>query len=331
MDESFWDRRKVFVTGCTGLLGSWLTKSLVEAGAEVVGLIRDLVPKSNLNWSGMQKEITVVRGCVEDYFVLERTLNEYEIETCFHLAAQTIVSIANRSPLSTFGSNIKGTWNILEAARNSRLLEGIVIASSDKAYGTKEELPYKEEACLNGEHPYDVSKTCSDLLAQTYFKTYGLQVGITRCGNLYGGGDLNFNRIVPGTLRSIFYDENPIIRSDGKYMRDYFYVLDAVDSYLTLAENLHRTDVRGQAINFGTETPVSVRKIVEIMLEITGKPHLEPEILNQTSGEIVNQYLSSAKAREILGWKYRYPLEKGLSETWKWYSEFFDTLSRRKK
>ena len=201
MTSEFWNDRNIFITGCTGLLGSWLTKKLVENGSNVIGLIRDTVPKSNLNWSGFQNEIITVRGEIEDYFVLERILNEYEIDTIFHLAAQTIVTIANRNPLSTFEANIKGTWNLLEASRRSPLVSRIVVASSDKAYGSQEKLPYNENTALEGKHPYDVSKSCADLLCGSYHQTYSLPVCVTRCGNFYGGGDLNFNRIVPGTIR----------------------------------------------------------------------------------------------------------------------------------
>src|SRR3989304_8809046 len=221
MTEGYWKNKNVFVTGCTGILGSWLTIKLVKEGANVVGLIRDLVPKSNLNWSGFNNQINIVRGSVTDYEMVLRSLNEYEIDTCFHLAAQTIVTIANRSPLSTFESNIKGTWVLLEAIRQTKTMERVVIASSDKAYGEQEILPYTENHPLKGSYPYDASKVCADLLSQSYYYTYGLPIGIARCGNIYGGGDLNFNRIVPGTIRSVLHHESPIIRSDGQYVPHY--------------------------------------------------------------------------------------------------------------
>jgi len=214
MSNSFWKSRNVFVTGCTGLLGSWFAKSLVGLGANVIGLVRDHVPHSNLNSSGINNKIVIVRGELEDYFLLERTINEYEIDAVFHLAAQTIVTIANRNPISTFKSNIEGTWNILEASRRAPLVKRIVVASSDKAYGDQKDLPYDEKTPLQGRHPYDVSKSCADLICSSYFETYGLPVCTTRCGNFYGGGDLNFNRIVPGTIRSILYNQRPVIRSD---------------------------------------------------------------------------------------------------------------------
>ena len=321
MSDEFWKNRNVFVTGCTGLLGSWLTKALVEKGANVTGLVRDLVPRSNLNWSGFNDKINIVRGEIEDYFLLERTMNEYEIDTVFHLAAQTIVTIANRNPLSTFESNIKGTWNILEACRRSPLVKRIVVASSDKAYGDQEKLPYDEDTSLEGRHPYDVSKSCSDLLCRAYFETYKLLVCVTRCGNFYGGGDLNFNRIVPGTIRSIFNNERPIIRSDGTLIRDYFYIEDAVGAYLLLAEKIEELNIQGEAFNFSNEIQVTVLELVNKIIKLM-ESNLKPKILNEATNEIKHQYLSAKKAREMLGWKPRYTLEEGLARTIGWYRKF---------
>ena len=326
---NFWRNRPVLVTGCTGVLGSWLTLELLAQGAMVVGVVRDQVPQSNLYSSGAAKGLIAVRGGIEDYQFLERVLNEYEIDTVFHLAAQTIVTIANRSPLSTFEANIKGTWNLLEAARRTSTLKRFVFASSDKAYGSHKELPYTEESPLVGLHPYDVSKTCSDLIAQTYFHTYKLPVGITRCGNIFGGGDLNFNRIVPGTFRSLYYNEAPIIRSDGTPRRDYVFVKNIVDAYLLLAENLERQEVVGQAFNFGPSKPLSVKEIVDAIIRASGKKiAADVQGAGQLLGEIQDQYLDSDKARRLLNWSPRYELEQGLAQTWKWYSEFFDRQSK---
>lgn len=322
MTNKFWKNRNVFVTGCTGLLGSWLTKALVERGANVTGLIRDLVPKSNLNWSGFNDKINIVRGEVEDYFLLERTINEYEIDTVFHLAAQTIVTIANRNPISTFESNIKGTWNILEACRMAPLVKRIIVASSDKAYGDQEKLPYDENTPLEGRHPYDVSKSCADLLCRAYFETYKLPVCVTRCGNFYGGGDLNFNRIVPGTIRSVLNNERPIIRSDGTLVRDYFYIEDAVEAYILLAERIEELKIQGEAFNFSNELQITVLELVNKIIKIMGC-NLKPKILNEATNEIKHQYLSAKKAREILNWKPKYTLKEGLQRTVKWYKEFF--------
>jgi CDP-glucose 4,6-dehydratase len=322
MSNKFWKNRNVFVTGCTGLLGSWLTKALVEKGANVTGLIRDLVPKSNLNWSGFNDEINIVRGEIEDYFLLERTINEYEIDTVFHLAAQTIVTIANRNPISTFESNIKGTWNVLEACRRNRLVKRIVVASSDKAYGNQKKLPYDETTPLEGRHPYDVSKSCADLLCRAYFETHKLPVCVTRCGNFYGGGDLNFNRIVPGTIRSVLNKEAPIIRSDGTLVRDYFYIEDAVEAYLLLAEKMEELKVQGEAFNFSNETQITVLEMVEKILK-TMKSDLKPKVLGEATNEIKHQYLSAKKAREDLSWKPKYTFEEGLRRTIKWYEKFF--------
>jgi len=322
MNKNYWKNKNVFVTGCTGLLGSWMVKYLVEAEANVIGLIRDWVPKSKLLLDKSIDKINIVRGCVEDYLTVERVLAEYEIDTVFHLAAQTIVGIANRNPLSTFESNIKGTWNILEACRRSHTVKKIVVASSDKAYGDQEKLPYNEKTPLEGRHPYDVSKSCADLLCRAYFETYKLAVCITRCGNFYGGGDLNFNRIVPGTIRSILLKKAPVIRSDGTYVRDYFYIEDAVEAYLLLAEKMDDQAIFGESFNFSNELQVTVIELVEKILKIM-KSKLKPIILGKTSNEIKHQYLSSEKAREILGWTPKYDLETGLKKTIQFYKKFF--------
>ncbi len=320
--DNFWKDRNVFITGCTGLLGSWLTKCLSESGANVIGLIRDLVPQSNLNRSGFNNQIIIVRGDVEDYCLLERTLNEYEIDAVFHLAAQTIVTIANRNPLSTFRTNIEGTWNILEACRRSPLVKRVVVASSDKAYGDQEKLPYDEVTPLEGRHPYDVSKSCADLICRSYFETYDLPVCVTRCGNFYGGGDLNFNRIVPGTIRSLINNKRPVIRSDGTFLRDYFYIEDGTKSYMLLAEKMEDKKIHGEAFNFSTEHPLTVLKIVEKIILAMGSD-LEPDIRNQATNEIRDQYLSARKARALLNWQPTFSLEEGLKRTIDWYKAFF--------
>lgn len=320
----FWRDQNVFVTGCTGLLGSWLSEALAGAGANVVGLVRDHVPRSRLVRERVLDCITVVWGEIEDYALLERTLNEYEIQTVFHLAAQTIVGIANRNPLSTFDANIRGTWNVLEACRRSPWVRQIVVASSDKAYGAQDALPYEEGLPLEGTHPYDVSKSCADLLTTAYFQTYGLPVSITRLGNFFGGGDLNFNRIVPQTIRSVLRGEAPLIRSDGTFVRDYIYIEDAVAAYLLLAEQLAQDPgLRGEAFNFSSESPMSVLDLVERILALMKRPDLRPQVLGEASNEIRHQYLSARKARERLGWKPLFTLDEGLRRTIEWYSKFF--------
>ena len=321
--DNFWRDRPVLVTGCTGLLGSWLTSDLVEQGANVVGLVRDNVPRTNFLKLHLDRRITAVRGEVEDYFLLERMLNEYEIDAVFHLAAQTIVTIANRNPVSTFETNVKGTWNLLEACRRSPTVKRIVVASSDKAYGDQKKLPYHEDAPLQGAHPYDVSKSAADLLATSYWQTYRLPVCVTRCGNLFGGGDLNFNRIVPGTIRSALRNESPIIRSDGTLKRDYFYVRNAADAYLRLAEQMDELKCHGEAFNFSLEQPMTVLEITKAVLAQMKKADLKPDIRNEASGEILHQYLSAEKARKALGWKPRYSLAEGLTETIEWYQRYF--------
>ncbi len=318
----FWEGKRVFVTGATGLLGSWLTEELVRRRALAVALVRDFVPDSLFFLSGSQTRTILVAGSVEDYPVIERALNEYEIDTVFHLGAQTIVPTANRSPLSTFEANIKGTWTVLEACRRSPLVQRIVVASSDKAYGSQNSLPYKEDMPLRGEHPYDVSKSCADLLAQSYFKTYALPLAVSRCGNIFGGGDLNFNRLVPSVIKSLLQREPPLIRSDGTPIRDYFYVKDAVSACLRLGENLESKDVRGQAFNFSNERPLSVMELVRTIANLMDVP-LDPVILKASPGEIQNQSLSNEKARQVLGWEAEYSLERGLTETIAWYRTYF--------
>jgi CDP-glucose 4,6-dehydratase len=320
--KNFWKNRNVFITGCTGLLGSHLTQLLYEQQANVVGLVRDMVPKSDLVQTGAYDKINIVRGCVEDFFTVERALNEYEIDTVFHLAAQTIVGTANRNPLSTFESNIKGTWCLLEACRRVPIIKRIVIASSDKAYGEQEELPYEETAPLKGSHPYDVSKSCADLIASAYHRTYKLPVCVTRCGNFYGPGDLNFNRIVPGTIRSVLNNEPPKIRSDGTYIRDYFYVKDAALAYLHLAEKMEDAGIHGEVFNFSNELQIPVLELVNKILKLMGRTDLKPVILNQAEHEIKHQYLSARKARELLGWQPKYDLDAALKETVAWYTKF---------
>jgi CDP-glucose 4,6-dehydratase len=268
------------------------------------------------------ERVKVVRGDVRDRECLERILGEYEISTVFHLAAQTIVGIANRNPISTLESNILGTWNLLEACRRSPVVKSIVVASSDKAYGDQTVLPYSEDTPLQGQHPYDVSKSCADLIAHMYAVSYQLPVAITRCGNFYGGGDLNWNRIVPGTIRSVLRGERPIIRSDGKFVRDYFYVEDGAAAYMTLAEGLaNRSELRGEAFNFSYELQISVLDLVRQILDRMGS-NLQPDVRNEVSNEIRHQYLSAAKVREVLGWQPLYNLDDGLNRTIMWYREF---------
>ncbi len=266
-----------------------------------------------------------MRGELEDLAVLIRALNEHEIDTVFHLGAQTIVGTAARSPLSTFESNIRGTWNVLEACRLlPKFIERVVVASSDKAYGAHDQLPYTEDAPLQGRFPYDVSKSCADLIALSYWHTYRTPIAVTRCGNLFGGGDLNFNRLIPGTIRSVLLGERPVIRSDGSYVRDYFYVRDAADAYLQLAERLPGETFAGRAFNFGTETPVSVLECVAQILEQMGVPELNPVILNEASYEIPRQYLDCTRARETMGWRPRWSVEDAFQETIAWYSGWLD-------
>jgi len=323
LNREFWIDRPTYVTGGTGLVGSWLVKRLLEAGADAVCLVRDWVPQSELVRKGWIEQIKVVRGDICDRALQERILGEYEIDTVIHLAAQTIVTIANRNPISTFETNIAGTWTLLEACRRSPRVRQIVVASSDKAYGDQDILPYNENTPLQGHHPYDVSKSAADLIACTYAKSYDLPVVITRCGNFYVGGDLNWNRIIPGTIRSILRGQPPVIRSDGSYIRDYFYVEDGAAAYMLLAEALEkRPELRGQAFNFSNEIQVTVSDIVRQILKLMGSD-LKADIRNEVTNEIRHQYLSATKARELLNWHPLFTLEAGLQKTVDWYEDFF--------
>lgn len=328
MTNDLWRDRPVLITGATGLVGGWLTKRLQDAGADVVCLVRDWVPQCEAVRCGALERAKVVRGDIADRALLERTLGEYEISSVFHLAAQTIVGTANRNPIFTFETNIAGTWNVLEACRRSPTVKAIVVASSDKAYGSQDILPYAEDTPLAGRHPYDVSKSCADLISQAYGATYGLPVVITRCGNFYGGGDLNWNRIVPGTIRSILRGERPIIRSNGKFVRDYFYAEDGAAAYMLIAEHLLSGDARllcGKAYNFSNELAVTVTDLVSLILNKMNSS-LQPDIRNEASNEIEQQYLNAQRAREQFGWQPLFTLEEGLTETIHWYRQFFGGL-----
>ncbi|MAP24504.1 MAG: sugar dehydratase [Rickettsiales bacterium] len=319
----FWQDKKVFVTGASGLVGGWLVKKLIEKGADVVILLRDWVPGSNLIHSQLLHKTSTVRGDLSDPKFLERVLAEYEIECVMHLAAQTIVPIANKNPLSTFESNIAGTWNLLEACRLVSSVKSIVVASSDKAYGDADQLPYKEDMPLNAVYPYDVSKACADMICKSYAESFDLPVSITRCGNFFGGGDLNWNRIVPGTIRSVFRGQRPIIRSDGSLIRDYIYVGDAVSAYMTLGEALFsRPELKGEAFNFSNETQKTTLELTQDILKLMNST-IKPVIEGNNRGEIKAQYLNSEKAQKILNWKPEFGLERGLKQTVSWYQEYF--------
>ncbi|MGD0534539.1 MAG: GDP-mannose 4,6-dehydratase [Methanoregula sp.] len=323
---NFWKDRRVFITGATGVLGLNLVNRLISMDADVVAFVRDWVPRARLIGSWLQDsgKVTIVRGELEDVNSITRTLAEYETECIFHLGAQTIVNVGNRSPLTTFRANIGGTWNLLEAARilntYSNDIQCICVASSDKAYGSSPILPYTEEMPLKGEHPYDVSKSCTDLIAQSYAFTYQLPTCIARMGNIYGPGDLNFNRIVPGTIRSLIEGKRPVIRSDGKPIREYFFVGDAVDAYLVMAESMEKKKFFGQAFNFSSGEKIPVSEMVKKIISHFGSD-FEPEILNISRNEIADQYLSIAKAKKILGWSPEYSVDRGLELTIPWYRE----------
>lgn len=321
-NPAFWAGRNVFVTGCSGFLGSWTVKELRRLGAHTVGLVRDRNRRFGEDDPAIIPDM-IVEGALEQYEVVLRAINEHECDTVLHLGAQPIVGTALRNPRSTFEANIRGTWHVLDACRElGRQVKRVVIASSDKAYGEVDTLPYDETMPLNGRHPYDASKSCTDILAQTYHKTYRLPVCVTRAGNFFGGRDLNFSRIVPGTVRWALRGEQPVLRSDGTMVRDYIYVRDAVRAYLLLAERMDDPALHGHAFNFSAEQPMSVIALVERILALAGRPDLKPIILGEATAEIPAQYLAARKAREMLSWSPGWTLDQALTETIAWYRDW---------
>jgi CDP-glucose 4,6-dehydratase len=327
LQPGFWQGRPALVTGASGLLGGWMVRTLLEEGADVVALIRDGAPNSLLFREGWIDRVTTVNGSLADAGLLRRTLAEYSIDTVFHLAAQTLVGVAKTDPVGTLEANVQGTWNLLEATRQCNTRQ-VIVASSDKAYGASNNLPYLETHPLQGTYPYDVSKSCVDLISSMYAATYGLPVGIVRCGNLFGGGDLNFSRTVPGLIQSTLRNERFQIRSDGKFVRDFLYVEDAVWAYLCLAERMASDrSLAGEALNFSLEVRYTVLELVRMVLEQMQRTDLAPVIQNIASSEIREQYMSSQKARERLGWAPRYGMQEGLSRTINWYTQYFQSIA----
>ena len=312
-----WKNRRVFVTGSAGFIGGWLTERLIEAGADVTCFVLDQPKESRFISEGMSKKVKVIEGTLADFDVLEKAMKAAKPEYVFHLAAQALVGVALKDPLETFESNIRGTYNLLEVCRRHFASIPIIVASSDKAYGDSKVLPYTEDLPLHGMHPYDVSKSCTDLLALTYAHTYCLPITVARFGNVYGGGDMHLSRIVPGTILSVLNGETPIIRSDGTPKRDYVYVMDVVDGYIALAENIEKT--KGEAFNFGPKRPLSVLEVVTEITKAMGK-NVSPKILNEAKFEIQDQYLASDKAKKVLGWAPKVSFEDGIKKTIDWYT-----------
>ncbi len=324
-NHSHWAGRTALVTGATGFLGGWLVKELAARGASVVALMRDHEPRSMLVSEGWLDRISAVHGSLDSLDLLRRTICEYEVDTVFHLGAQTLVGVGKKDPVGTLECNVRGTWNVLDAARQAGSVRRIIVASSDKAYGTSHELPYRESYALQGEYPYDVSKSCADLICRMYALTYELPVAVTRCGNLFGGGDLNFSRTIPGLVLATLKDERFLIRSDGLFVRDFLYVRDAADAYLCLAEKMDDDpSLVGEAFNFSLEIKLTVLDIVEKVLDMMGRKDLEPIIQNIASSEVREQYMVAGKSRERLGWSPKYGLDKGIEETIRWYTDFHE-------
>mgnify|MGYP001562541284 FL=1 len=320
MAEMNWKGMDVLVTGADGFIGSHIAKVLADKRANVTTIVRDVKKTSNLDVLNLRNKVNIIHGDLVNFHDCERTINEYDIQFVFHIAAQAIVGPANRSPLSTFESNIKGTWNILEACRLSKTVKGLIVASSDKAYGQQKKLPYTEESPLNGYYPYDASKACAEILARCYYMTYNLPLAITRNANTYGPADMNMSRIIPDVITTILRGEQPVIRSDGTPERDYMYIKDAVSAYLTLAENLHRKEIVGQAFNFGTSKPISVIDLYNKIIRLMGK-NTKPKILGEAKNEIDRQYLAIDKVKKILKWQPKYTIDQGLKETIEWYRQ----------
>ena len=321
--SEFWKNKKVFVTGGTGFIGTWLVKELVDNQANVSVLVKELLKKGNFQRLGLEKKTNILFGDILDFNSIKLFLEKYQIDSVFHLAAQPLVQLAYQNPLITLETNVMGSVNILEACRLNKKIKRIVVASSDKAYGSSDRLPYDESFPLKGEYPYDVSKSCTDLIAQSYGKTYGLPIAITRLSNVYGGGDLNFDRIVPETIMHILNDEEISIRSNGKFKREFVYVKDAAHAYTVLAEKIQELGLKGDAFNFGVDKPSEIIGLVKNIIKVSGKPESKFKILDIVKAEIKDQYLSSRKAREILRWMPHYNLEDGLKETYDWYGEYF--------
>ena len=322
-----WSGAPVLVTGAQGFIGSWLAERLAGEGAHVVVLRRDFDPGSRFHAEGVEERCTVVQADVLDYESLLRIIHQYRFKAIFHLAAQALVGIANRSPLATFESNVRGTYTLLEAVRAAGVVgdrvEAVVVASSDKAYGDVETLPYREDQPLEPSYPYDVSKACADVIARSYAATFDMPVAVTRLANVYGGGDVNFSRIVPDTMRAIITGQRPVLRSDGTPERDFIYVEDAVDAYLAVAGSLEQPDLRGRAWNAGAGKAVPVMELVRKIVSVSGK-EVEPDVQGEGTphGEIDRQYLDSTAIREQLGWAPRWDLDRGLAETYSWYERF---------
>ncbi len=327
ISEKFWKGKRVLITGSDGFLGSNLTKRMIGYGAKVVGLDIRINRKNNLLTGEDYKTFKLIKCDIADFSKLKKIVSNFKPEIIFHLGAEAIVGVCNKDPMRAFKSNIEGTWNILEICRNQSFLKAMVVASSDKAYGSHKILPYKEDAALNGDHPYDASKSCADLIAYTYFHTYGMPVSVTRCGNIYGPGDFNYSRIVPDAIRCAVTGKTLLIRSDGKFTRDYVYVDDIVNGYIMIAEQLQRKGLAGEAFNLSDENPITVLKFINEISRIMGKK-VKYRILNQAKYEIKHQYLASGKARKTLGWKPGYSLIEGIERTVKWYEEYFKKRNR---
>jgi CDP-glucose 4,6-dehydratase len=321
-EPRFWDGRSVFVTGCSGFLGGWLARALLDHGARVSGLVRGAAAARPLYADGLADRVSTVTGSIGDLTLLCDALAEHDVEVVFHLAAQAITSAARRDPIGTLDTNIRGTWNVLEASRRSGSVKAFVLASSVKVYGAQPSLPFSEDAPLNGCQPYDASKIGAELISSTYHRAYELPVVITRCGNLYGGGDLHWDRIVPGTIRAASEGRRPVVRGGGTPLRDYLYVEDAIDAFLRLAQVAREPAIAGQAFNIGTGASSSELEMTEQILRAMDREDLKPEVLPASPHAIIHQSLATDKLRAATGWTATRELEDGLARTVAWYRDY---------
>ena len=318
MKKEFWDGRNVLVTGAGGFKGSHLVEELSKTDANIISLVRDFDPRSYFETEGLGKKSTVVIGDIKDPVKIADIMSRYDINSVFHLGAQPLVTTALRNPKETLESNIMGTVNVLEAARLYSNATEILVVSSDKAYGPCDKLPYSETERLQGRAPYDVSKSCADLIAQMYAKVFDMPVTVSRCANVFGPGDLNLDRLVPGIMEAVIKGKALNIRSDGKMIREYIYVKDSVDGYMTLLENIDKT--RGEAFNIAGKEILSVIDAVNRVSSALGQ-QVSMNILNKAKAEIGEQYLDGSKIKNLLGWEPETPFDDAVRQTYDWYKQ----------
>lgn len=317
MTSAFWNGRRVLITGANGFIGAWLSRTLIDLGAQVTGYDKSDSGALDLH-PDVKPRVKIVLGDLTDQAKMEQTLADGQIQTLYHLAAQSNIAIARGGPVPAFESNIRGTWSVLDACRVYGKLETIAVAASNTVYGDHDRHPFDESFALNANHPYSASKACADILARCYAATWGLPIAIARATNTYGGADPNLARIVPGTFLSILRGQQPEIRSDGTPTKGYLYVKDTVNAYRLLGERAAEDAVRGQPVNFHPDKPSSVLELVQTMVNVADRPDLSPRVTGKP-GKYEFEHLTNQRARDVLGWTPQYSLEAGLRETFQWY------------